>query len=152
VFRHGARRRTKRACYYGSAYFPNDDAAPFTGALARHRSEHRKNENGNGSILADVAGVLSTGGRLVFTGDAEGNFIALEARFRQALWHFQFGASVYFLAMSFAIDGKQYVAVARGPALLRSLCPKRGAAFSSDVHTKKVVTQRRARTPNSRYT
>jgi len=30
------------------------------------------------------AGVLSTAGGLVFTGDAEGNFIALEAAFRES--------------------------------------------------------------------
>jgi alcohol dehydrogenase (cytochrome c) len=61
--------------------------------------------------------VLSTAGGLVFTGDAEGNFIALDAASGKALWHFQAGASVYSSPMAFAVDGKEYVAVAAGSAL-----------------------------------
>jgi len=60
---------------------------------------------------------------LVFTGDAEGNFIALNAATGKALWHFQCGASVYSSPMSFAIDGKQYVAVAAGSALFTFALP-----------------------------
>ncbi len=63
------------------------------------------------------SGVLSTAGGLIFTGDAEGNFMALEAASGKVLWHFQSGASVYSSPMSFAIDGKQYVTVAAGSAL-----------------------------------
>jgi len=69
------------------------------------------------------SGVLSTAGGLVFTGDAEGNFMALEAASGKALWHFQCGASVYSSPMSFAIDGKQYVAVAAGSALFAFSLP-----------------------------
>ncbi|MGC1414265.1 MAG: PQQ-dependent dehydrogenase, methanol/ethanol family [Candidatus Acidiferrum sp.] len=103
--------------YYGSAYFPNDDAEPFWGAL-------RAIDTNTGKIKWEWkhpsptwSGVLSTAGGLVFTGDAEGNFIALDANTGKALWHFQCGASVYSSPMSFAIDGKQYVAVAAGSAL-----------------------------------
>jgi alcohol dehydrogenase (cytochrome c) len=67
--------------------------------------------------------VLSTAGGLVFSGDAEGNFIALEADLGKALWHFPCGASVYSSPMSFAIDGKQYVAVAAGSALFTFALP-----------------------------
>ncbi len=63
------------------------------------------------------SGVLSTAGGVVFTGDAEGNFIALDAVSGKALWHFQCGASVYSSPMTYAVDGKQYVAVAAGSAL-----------------------------------
>jgi alcohol dehydrogenase (cytochrome c) len=103
--------------YYGSAYFPNDDTAPFWGAL-------RAIEPSTGVLKWEWkhpsptwSGVLSTAGGLVFTGDAEGNFIALEAASGRALWHFQCGASVYSSPMSFAVDGKQYIAVAAGSAL-----------------------------------
>jgi glucose dehydrogenase len=61
--------------------------------------------------------VLSTAGGLVFTGDAEGNFMAMDAASGKILWHFQCGASVYSSPMSFAVDGKQYVAIAAGAAL-----------------------------------
>jgi alcohol dehydrogenase (cytochrome c) len=109
--------------YYGSAYFPNDDAAPFWGAL-------RAIEPATGKIKWEWkhpsptwSGVLSTAGGLVFTGDAEGNFIALEAATGKALWHFQCGASVYSSPMSYAIDGKQYVAIAAGSALFTFALP-----------------------------
>jgi alcohol dehydrogenase (cytochrome c) len=103
--------------YYGSAYFPNDDTAPFWGAL-------RAIDPMTGKIKWEVkhpsptwSGVLSTAGGLVFSGDAEGNFMALEAATGKILWHFQCGASVYSSPMTYAIEGKQYVAVAAGSAL-----------------------------------
>ena len=103
--------------YYGSAYFPNDDAAPFTGALRAIDPNTGKTKWEWKHLSPTWSGVLSTAGGLVFTGDAEGNFIALEAASGKALWHFQCGASVYSSPMSFAIEGKQYVAVAAGSAL-----------------------------------
>src|SRR6266487_2098203 len=56
-------------------------------------------------------------------GDAEGNFIALNAATGKALWQFQCDASVYSSPMSFAIDGKQYMAVAAGSALFTFALP-----------------------------
>ena len=109
--------------FYGSAYFPNDDAEPFTGAL-RAIDPHTGKLKWEWKHLSPTwSGVLSTAGGLVFTGDAEGNFIALEAASGKALWHFQCGASVYSSPMSFAIDGKQYVAVAAGSALFAFSLP-----------------------------
>jgi len=104
--------------YYGSAYFPNDDAAPFWGALRAIDPATGKTKWEWKHPSPTWSGVLSTGGGLVFTGDAEGNFIALDAATGKALWHFQCGASVYSSPMAFAIDGKEYVAVAAGSALL----------------------------------
>jgi alcohol dehydrogenase (cytochrome c) len=63
------------------------------------------------------SGVLSTAGGLVFTGDAEGNFIALDATSGKPVWHFQTGAAVYASPMAFAVEGKQYVAIAAGSSL-----------------------------------
>ena len=54
---------------------------------------------------------------MVFTGDAEGNFIALDAATGKSLWHFQAGGSVYSSPMAYAIEGKEYVAVGAGSAL-----------------------------------
>jgi alcohol dehydrogenase (cytochrome c) len=109
--------------YYGSAYFPNDDAQPFWGAL-------RAIDPATGQVKWEWkhpsptwSGVLSTAGGLVFSGDAEGNFMALEAASGRVLWHFQCGASVYSSPMSFAVDGKQYVGVAAGSALFAFALP-----------------------------
>jgi alcohol dehydrogenase (cytochrome c) len=103
--------------YYGSAYFPNDEAEPFWGAL-------RALDPATGLIKWEWkhtsptwSGVLSTAGGLVFTGDAEGNFMALEAATGKVLWHFQCGASVFASPMTYAIDGKQYVGIAAGSTL-----------------------------------
>jgi len=103
--------------FYGSAYFPNDEAEPFWGAL-------RAIDPANGKIKWEFkhvsptwSGVLSTAGGLVFSGDADGNLIAFDAATGKALWHFQMGASVYAGPMAFAVDGKEYIAIAAGSAL-----------------------------------
>jgi len=109
--------------YYGSAYFPNDEAQPFWGALRALDPATGKLKWEWKHTSPAWAGVLSTAGGLVFTGDAEGNFIAFEAASGKPLWHFQCGASVYSSPMTFAIDGKQYVAVAAGSALFTFALP-----------------------------
>jgi alcohol dehydrogenase (cytochrome c) len=103
--------------YYGSAYFPNDDAAPFYGAL-RAIDPHTGKVKWEWKHPSPTwSGLLSTAGGLVFTGDAEGNFIALDAASGKAVWHFQCGASVYSSPMTYAVNGKQYIAIAAGSTL-----------------------------------
>jgi len=103
--------------YYGSAYFPSDEAEPYWGAL-------RAIDPTSGLIKWEFrhpsptwSGVLSTAGGLVFTGDAEGNFIALDAATGHPLWHFQMGGAVYASPMAFAVNGKEYIAIAAGSSL-----------------------------------
>ena len=62
-------------------------------------------------------GALSTAGGLVFAGDSDGNFIALDAKSGKALWHVQLGAAIYSTAISYEMDGKQYVVIPVGAAL-----------------------------------
>ncbi|HEV2731685.1 MAG TPA: PQQ-dependent dehydrogenase, methanol/ethanol family [Terriglobales bacterium] len=103
--------------YYGSAYFPSDKAEPYWGALRaiEPATGHVKWEFRH--ISPTYSGVLSTAGGLLFTGDAEGNFIALDAAAGKPLWHFQMGGAVYASPMAFAVDGKEYVAIAAGSSL-----------------------------------
>jgi len=103
--------------FYGSAYFPNDDAQPFWGAVRAIDPATSQVKWELKHLSPSWSGVLSTAGGLVFTGDAEGNFMALDAASGKILWHFQCGASVYAGPMTYSIDGKQYVAVAAGTAL-----------------------------------
>lgn len=103
--------------YYGSAYFPADDTEPYWGALRAIDPASGQVKWEFRHVSPSWSGVLSTAGGLVFTGDAEGNFIALDAASGKPLWHFQTGAAVYAAPMSFAIDGKQYVAIASGSSL-----------------------------------
>ena len=60
---------------------------------------------------------MSTAGGIVFAGDADGNFIALDARTGKDLWHIQLGAAVYAAAVTYRLDGKQYVVIPAGSAL-----------------------------------
>jgi alcohol dehydrogenase (cytochrome c) len=54
---------------------------------------------------------MSTAGGLVFVGAREGQFIALDARNGKALWHFNTGGSIRSSPISYAVGGKQYVAI-----------------------------------------
>jgi alcohol dehydrogenase (cytochrome c) len=58
------------------------------------------------------AGVLSTAGRVVFGGSDEGNFFALDANTGKPLWDFQTGGPIVANPISFAIDGRQHIAIA----------------------------------------
>ncbi len=61
--------------------------------------------------------LLSTAGGLVFGGTDEGNFFALDAATGAPLWDTQLGANIRGIPVSFAIDGKQYVAIGAGYAM-----------------------------------
>ena len=61
-----------------------------------------------------VGGVVATAGGLVFTGEGDGDFDAYAAASGEKLWHFACGAGVNAPPITYAIDGKQYVAVAAG--------------------------------------
>lgn len=62
-------------------------------------------------------GTLATAGGLVFSADAVGNFFALSADTGEPLWHLLLGAAVRSNPVSYAVDGKQYVADAAGNTL-----------------------------------
>ncbi len=61
-----------------------------------------------------LASVLTTAGDLVFTGDPEGRFFALDARTGERLWSFQTGSGHRGSAVSYEIDGRQYIATPSG--------------------------------------
>ena len=60
------------------------------------------------------AGVLATGGGLVFAASSEGQFIALDAKSGKPLWHFRTGSPIIASPMSYAVDGQQFIAIAAG--------------------------------------
>jgi alcohol dehydrogenase (cytochrome c) len=63
------------------------------------------------------AGAMSTAGGLVFFGNDAEEFEAVDAKSGQSLWRFNMGQSVHASPMSYAMDGKQYVAIAAGSDL-----------------------------------
>ena len=60
------------------------------------------------------AGMLSTGGGLVFTGKLTGEFIGLDETTGQTVWQFKTGSSINSTAITYTHDGRQYVSVASG--------------------------------------
>ena len=61
-----------------------------------------------------MGGALATAGNLVFAGEGNGLFKAYDAKSGKALWQYQCGAGVNAPAVSYSVNGKQYVAVAAG--------------------------------------
>jgi alcohol dehydrogenase (cytochrome c) len=68
-------------------------------------------------------GAMSTAGGLVFAGDHFGNLIAFHASTGEVLWRFQTGAPIYAPPVSYSFEGKQYIAVASGSALIAFALP-----------------------------
>ena len=69
--------------------------------------------------MADItwAGVLTTASDLLFTGGREGYFFALNDKNGELLWKASLGGQVNSGPMSYAVNGRQYIAVAAGSAL-----------------------------------
>lgn len=61
-----------------------------------------------------LASMLATAGDLVFTGDPEGYFFALNARTGEKLWSFQTGAGHRGSSISYSVNGRQYIATPTG--------------------------------------
>lgn len=61
-----------------------------------------------------ISGAMTTAGGLVFAGEGNGAFSALDAKTGKIVWSFQAGAGVNSAPMAFEVDGKPYVAVAVG--------------------------------------
>jgi alcohol dehydrogenase (cytochrome c) len=61
-----------------------------------------------------TGGMLATGGGLVFYGDPEGYFNAVNDETGEHLWSFQVGSGIYGNPTTFTANGKQYVAIVYG--------------------------------------
>lgn len=67
---------------------------------------------GLGFWSSTYPGMLSTAGKLLFTGDPVGNFIAYDPATGQPLWHANLGSIVCNSPMTYLLDGRQYIVVA----------------------------------------
>ena len=63
---------------------------------------------------ATYAGALATAGNLVFLGQPDGTFAAYDGKTLQELWSFNAGSGINAPPITFAVGGKQYVAVLVG--------------------------------------
>ncbi|MDX1382510.1 MAG: PQQ-binding-like beta-propeller repeat protein [Thermoanaerobaculia bacterium] len=65
---------------------------------------------------AGTMSLVATGGGLVFGGDVAGRFRAFDQVTGEVLWEINLGSSVTGFPISYAVDGRQYVAVGTGNA------------------------------------
>jgi alcohol dehydrogenase (cytochrome c) len=63
------------------------------------------------------AGVLTTDSGLTFTGDAFGNFLALDSSDGKTLWHAGSGSHIQSSPITYELDGQQYVLTSSGGVL-----------------------------------
>ena len=61
-----------------------------------------------------LASMLATAGNLVFTGNPEGDFFALDAASGNKLWSFQTGAGHRGASVAYSVNGREYIATSTG--------------------------------------
>ena len=72
--------------------------------------------------------LVATGGGLVFGGDVNGRFRALDQETGEVLWEINLGSSVSGFPITYAVDGRQYVAVSTGTPRFLNLTPEVNAS------------------------
>ncbi|MGD8808480.1 MAG: PQQ-binding-like beta-propeller repeat protein [Gammaproteobacteria bacterium] len=86
---------------------------------------------------AGVTSLMSTAGGLLFGGDVNGRFRAFDIRTGEILWEVNLGSGVTGYPATFAVDGRQYVAVSTGPSLnsfaLAMLTPELDSGTASNL-------------------
>ncbi len=65
---------------------------------------------------AATMSVIATGGGLVFGGDTNGRFRALDHKTGEILWEINLGSAVTGPPITYAVENRQYVAVSTGSA------------------------------------
>ena len=73
---------------------------------------------------AATMSLVTTGGGLVFGGDVNGRFRAFDQETGEVLWEVNLGSSVSGFPITYAVDGRQYVAVSTGTQRFVNLTPE----------------------------
>jgi PQQ-dependent dehydrogenase (methanol/ethanol family) len=79
-------------------------------------------------VLKTWSGVVATASGIVFYADPNGAFVAVDDTTGKILWHYDTNVGMKGPPMTYAVDGKQYVAVTAGSALLSFALPSPSSA------------------------
>lgn len=101
------------AHYYGGAVTPDprDQARGWLQAIDAATGKERWKQQWPTPL---VAGVTATAGGMLFTGDLDNNFLALDASSGKTLYKFNTGGTVGGGVITYELQGKQYVAITSG--------------------------------------
>ena len=104
---------TVNAHYYGGAASPDprDQARGWLQSIDATSGKVRWKQQWPTPL---VAGITVTGGGLLFTGDLNDNFLAIDAKTGKTVYSFNTGGSIGGGVISYDIAGKQYVATVSG--------------------------------------
>jgi len=95
---------------------PGSDPNALTG-IARIDMETGEIQRFNIGRAPSNGAVLATGGGLIFHGDMDRRFRAFDAETGELLWETILGGNVSVSTITYAVDGKQYIAVMTGDNL-----------------------------------
>ena len=86
---------------------------------------------------AATTSLVATGGGLVFGGDANGRFRAFDDRTGEVLWEINLGSPLTGFPITFAVNGRQYVAASTGaggnPLAFLALTPELRPSFGNNL-------------------
>ncbi len=108
---------------YGRYNNPDDPAKKILRAFNIETGKAEWQVDMPGPVQSNYAGVLTTAGGLVFFGESSGGFAAVDAATGKYLWHFETNHPFKASPMTYAVNGKQYVAIASGANILSFALP-----------------------------
>jgi alcohol dehydrogenase (cytochrome c) len=91
----------------------------------KFRWTHELGDGGSG------AGVLTTDSGLLFTGDANGNMLALDTADGKTEWHAGTGAGIQSSPITYMLDGQQYIVTGSGGVLFAWALPGSSVATAT---------------------
>ena len=109
---------------------PGTDQLGSVHAVSAETGERKWLYEQRGATLS----LATTGGGLVFGGDVSGRFRAFDQETGAILWEVPLGSPVVGYPISYAVDGRQYVAVSTGPGALNlRVTPEIRPSFGSNL-------------------
>jgi len=112
----GRKEQYKRGAFFLAEEFDLDKPGPggFMSEMLAWDPVKQQKVWGSKEELPIMGGALTTAGGLVFHGNIQGWFKALDAKTGKELWKFNAGSGISQGAITYELDGKQYVAVVSG--------------------------------------